>query len=105
VNEANDDHVTLLLKPYRIPVSKVENHASKFQKLCTFSGVNTGSEDHFEMSKAVSRTEKAMYRIEGTVGELKSMLSAIMTKLDNLLPVGPLAQGPAQPVAAAQPQT
>ncbi len=63
--------MTSLLEIYEIPVFQVENLASKFQKLCLFSGLSTGAEEYFEMSKAVDRTEKAVHRLEKDVGELK----------------------------------
>jgi hypothetical protein len=91
-----DDQGTLLLKTYEIPVVQVENLASKFQKLCVFSGLNTGAEEYFEMSKAVDRTEKAVHRVEKDVGELKKdfgelkgMLSAILAHLNALQPSPP----------------
>ncbi len=80
--------MTSLLQIYEIPVFQAEDFASKFQKLCVFSGLNTGSEDYFEMSKAVDRTEKAVHRLEKEVRdvkteirEMKDMISAISTHL------------------------
>ncbi len=96
-----DDQVTSLLKTYEIPVFQAENFASKFQKLCLFSGLNTGAEEYFEMSKAVNRTEKAVHRVEKDVGELKKdvgelkgMLSAILAHLQIPRPSPPGATPP-----------
>jgi len=105
--------VTSLLETYEIPVFQAENLASKFQKLCVFSGLNTGAEEYFEMSKAVDRTEKAVHRVEkdvvelkndvgelkNDVGELKGMLSAILVHLNV-----PWPSPPAQTHAATPPQ-
>ena len=94
----------MLLKTYEIPVFQVEKLASKFQKLCVFSGLNTGAKEYFEMSKAVDRTEKAVHRVENDVGELKKdmgevkgMLSAILAHLNIPQPSPPAQTHAATP--------
>ena len=76
--------MTSLLEIYKIPVSPVENFASKFQKLCLFSGLNTGAEEYFEMSKAVDRTGRAVHRVEKDVGDLKKDVGVLKKNVDDL---------------------